>query len=132
MDYKVHTPDQMNATFVRAFNSRQIENLMMLYQPDAILMRLDGSVARGTEEIRDELTNLLTMAIKVDGDNQFALIHDDTALLRANFLITVINENGQEAQIKGSSSEVVKQQPDGCWLYVIDHPFGANPNEQTW
>lgn len=132
MDYKVHAPEQMNATFVRAFNSGQIENLMLLYQPDALLIRLDGSVARGTEEIRNELVKLLTIGVKADGYNQFALIHGDTALLRANFLITVINENGQEAQMKGSSSEVIKQQPDGSWLYVIDHPFGANPNEQTW
>jgi hypothetical protein len=25
-----------------------------------------------------------------------------------------------------STTEVVRRQPDGSWLYIIDHPFGAS------
>ncbi len=129
MNYKVFVPQQMNETFVRAFNSKQIDNLMLLYEPDAVLVRLDGSLARGTDQVRDELSKLLTMGIRVEGRNQFAITYGNTALLRANFTITLLGENGQETSIKGSSSEVVSQQPDGSWLYIIDHPFGANAKE---
>lgn len=129
MNYKVESPEQMNTVFAEAFNSKQVENLMLLYQPDAVLVRLDGSIAQGSEQIRDELTHLLKIGIRAVGDNQFAITHGDIALLRANFTITAVNETGQEVQIKGSSSEVVRRQPDGSWLYVVDHPFGANPNE---
>jgi uncharacterized protein (TIGR02246 family) len=129
MDYKVFAPQQMNQTFVRAFNSRQIDNLMLLYQPDAVLVRLDGSLARGTDQIRDELSKLLSRGIRAEGYNQFAITYGNTALLRANFTITFPGENGQETSIKGSSSEVVSRQPDGSWLYIIDHPFGADAKE---
>jgi uncharacterized protein (TIGR02246 family) len=129
MDYKVFAPQQMNQTFVRAFNSRQIDNLMLLYQPDAVLVRPDGSLARGTDQIRDELSKLLSRGIRAEGENQFAITYGNTALLRANFTITLFGEDGQETNIRGSSSEVVSQQPDGSWLYIIDHPFGANAKE---
>ena len=129
MNYKVLAPQQMNETFVRAFNSKQIDNLMLLNEPDAVLVRLDGSLARGTDQIRDELCKLLTRGIRAEGHNQFAITYGNIALLRANFTITLLGEDGQETSIKGSSSEVVSQQPDGSWLYIIDHPFGANVNQ---
>jgi ketosteroid isomerase-like protein len=118
----------MNQNFVTAFNSRQIDNLMLLYEPDAVLVRLDGSLARGTDQIRDELFKLLSMGLRAEGHKQFAITYGNIALLRANFTITLLGEDGQETYISGSSSEVVSQQPDGSWLYVIDHPFGANTN----
>ncbi len=126
MDYKVFAPQQMNQTFVAAFNSKQVDNLMLLYEPDAVLVRLDGSLARGTDQIREELLKLLSMGIRAEGQNQFAITFANTALLRANFTITLLGEDGQETSIKGSSLEVLRQQPDGSWLYIIDHPFGAN------
>jgi ketosteroid isomerase-like protein len=124
MNYKVFIPQQMNQTFVAAFNSGQIDNL----QFDAVLVRLDGSMAQGTNQIRDELSKLLSMGIRAEGHNQFAITYGDKALLRANFTITLLGEDGQETFISGSSSEVVSQQPDSSWLYIIDHPFGANAN----
>jgi ketosteroid isomerase-like protein len=129
MTYKVFAPQQMNQTFVAAFNSGQIDNLLMLYEPDAVLVRSDGSLVRGTDQIRDELSKLLSMGIRSEGQNQFAITYGNTALPRANFTITLLSEDGQETFISGSSWEVVSQQPSGCWLYIIDHPFGANANQ---
>lgn len=128
MNYKVFDPQQMNQTFIAAFNSRQIDNLLLLYEPDAVLVCPDGSPAQGTHQIRDELSKLLSMGIRAEGHNQFAITYGNKALLRANFTITLLGEDGQETFISGSSSEVVSRQPDGSWLYIIDHPFGANAN----
>jgi uncharacterized protein (TIGR02246 family) len=126
MEYKVVAPEQMNATFAKAYNSKNVENLVRLYEPEAKLIKLDGSVAQGLQEIREELTNLIQLGGQMVSENHFSIEQGEVALLRANFVVTTVNEHGEEIQIKGSTSEVVKRQPDGTWLYIIDHPFGAN------
>ena len=35
--------------------------------------------------------------------------------------------DGNPVDLRGSTAEVVRRQPDGTWKYAIDHPFGGNP-----
>ncbi|WP_234710640.1 nuclear transport factor 2 family protein [Sinorhizobium arboris] len=56
----VSEPAQMNEAFARAFNSRNIENLVELYEPEAILrVNDDDRNLVGIEAIRDALHQLL-------------------------------------------------------------------------
>ncbi len=54
--------------------------------------------------------------------NNFCVIHGDVALLRADWKLVASDGN---VIVSGSSAEVVRKQPDGRWLYVIDHAAGA-------
>ena len=33
--------------------------------------------------------------------------------------------DGSEVNLTGQTSDVVRRQPDGTWLLVIDNPFGC-------
>lgn len=55
-------------------------------------------------------------------DNNFCIEYDDIALLRADHAI--VDASGATL-FSGSSAEVVRRQPDGTWLYIIDHAMGA-------
>jgi len=44
----------------------------------------------------------------------------DLALLRGDFTFT-----SSDVEFGSSTAEVVRRQPDGTWLYIIDHPSGS-------
>lgn len=121
--FKVHAPQEMNETFARAFNSRKLENLLSLYEPNAILL-VDGSgsSATGLDEIGAELARLLDAPGIMVSRNNFCVVHGDVALLRADFAL----RDGDSLIVSGSTAELVRRQADGRWLYIIDHAAGAS------
>ena len=123
MAFAVTSPDRMNAAFADAFNSRSIANLLQLYEPDAVLCT-DGDSAdvTGLAAIENALTQLLQAPGRMTSRNRFCIVHGDLALLRADWALT---DDGAIVA-SGSSAELVRRQPEGGWLYVIDHAVGAS------
>jgi len=119
----VALPAQMNEMFARAFNRRSIDALLALYEPHAIL-RVDGSERShtGLDAIREELEKLLQLPGTMTSVNNFCVVQDELALLRADWVLT-----GEDSSTvtSGSSAEVVRRQPDGTWRYIIDHAVGG-------
>ena len=69
-----------------------------------------------------ELGKLLSVRGKMTSHNNFCIEVGDIALLRADHRIA---DAAGTTILAGSSAEVVRRQPDGTWLYVIDHAMGA-------
>lgn len=124
---KVYQPQDMNSAFAEAFNSGSIEDLVSLYEPGAVLVPRPGQVAEGVEAIRAALLELLSLKGFMRSDNQYALVHGDIALLRAKVSLVGTRPDGGRLEINNHTAEVVRRQPDGSWLYILDHPYGADP-----
>jgi len=124
--FKVESPAQMNGIFAVAYNSGAVENLLALYEPQAVLVTRVGESLIGLEAIKSELQNLLKLGGEMTSENQYAFQMENIALLRAKFVLKTTTPKGDPLEITGNTSEVVRQQSDGRWLYIIDHPFGAN------
>lgn len=121
--FKVHAPREMNDCFARAFNSRRIENLLALYEKDAVLLvDASGDARAGHDAIGRELEKLLQAPGIMVSRNNFCVVQGDLALLRADFAL----RDGQTLVASGSTAELVRRQSDGSWLYVIDHAAGAS------
>jgi uncharacterized protein (TIGR02246 family) len=124
---KVYKPEDMNRAFAEAFNSGNIDDLVALYEPSAILVPVPGQVVEGTEAIRSALEGLLALKGKMTSENQYSLVQGDTALLRAKVHLVGTAPDGSRLEINNHTAEVVRRQSDGCWLYILDHPYGADP-----
>lgn len=122
----VTRPESMNETFAEAVNARDLDQLLSLYEPTAVL-RTDGdSTYRGLDEIRNALQNLLDALGAdgmLDGRNAYCIVHGDLALLRADYVAT--RPDGTSIK-RGSSAEIVHRGADGVWRYVVDHATGAS------
>ncbi|KQL46855.1 hypothetical protein AN963_18350 [Brevibacillus choshinensis] len=123
----VMNPEDMNTAFARAYNSGDIDNLLALYEPNGILMSPQGSPDEGIQNIRKTLNDLLNLRGTMNSNNVYCIPFENIALLRANFTLNGFDASGNDMQVKGHTSEIVRRQPDGRWLYIVDHPFGANP-----
>ena len=63
--------------------------------------------------------DLVELGGVMTSQNRGAVPNGDLALVGADWEIDCIN--GRE-RIVGCSAEVVRQQPDGAWRCVLDHP----------
>lgn len=124
---KVYKPEDMNSAFAEAFNSGDIERLVSLYEPGAVLVPKPGQVVEGAEAIRAALQGLLALKGFMRSENQYALVHGDIALLRAKVHLVGTGPDGNRLEINNHTAEVIRRQPDGSWLYILDHPYGADP-----
>ena len=115
---KVRTPQQMNSAFTSASNSGGIEALLALYDPDAVLVPNPGVVVQGIPAIRAALEQFLALKGHMRSDNVYALVHGASRCSAPN---------GEALEIRNQTSEVVRRQRDGTWLYIVDHPYGAEP-----
>jgi ketosteroid isomerase-like protein len=122
----VTNPEDMNAAFADALNSGQIDRLLALYEPDALLAPEPGRRARGELAIRKELLDLVALEGRITSTNTYCMQADDLALLQGEWRFSGTAPDGTPIELAGRSAEVVRRQSDGSWRYVIDHPFGSD------
>jgi uncharacterized protein (TIGR02246 family) len=119
------TPEATDRLFGERMNAGDLDGLVALYEKGATLIREDGTAATGHDAIRAELGGILTakphlvMDVKTirRGGSNMALLYND-------WHGTAVDADGKTVRLNGCAVEVVRRQPDGRWLYVIDDPDG--------
>lgn len=104
-----------------AFNAKDLDSLLSLYEEGAQMATIAGSVASGLDAIREQWQGFVAMDGRMAVTTRFVVEMDDLALLRNDWTFT-----SEVGELSSSTAEVVRRQPDGSWLYVIDHPFGSS------
>jgi uncharacterized protein (TIGR02246 family) len=106
-------------------NNQDLEGLMALYAPDARMVLPNGSTVTGTEAIREQWAGLLEMKGRMTLRSRYVIEAGDLAILSNEWTHTAGDQ-----RMGATTAEVAQRQPDGGWLYVIDHPFaGLEPEE---
>lgn len=122
-------PESAHDDFKHAFLARDLDALVALYEDDATFVNADGSTVQGKAAIREALAGFLA-ALGADGtmslETRYAVRHGDLALLSNAWHLRGSGADGQPVDLHGLTTEVVRRQADGRWLYIIDHPLGAS------
>ncbi|MBC7963238.1 MAG: SgcJ/EcaC family oxidoreductase [Steroidobacteraceae bacterium] len=116
-------PEEVDQLFVQAFSAGDLEALVALYEPNAALVPQSGQVITGREAIREALQGFLTLCGEFRQEVKSVVVTGDLALVRSDWGLTGTAPGGCLVNLSGRASEVVRRQPDGSWLYVIDNPF---------
>jgi ketosteroid isomerase-like protein len=105
-------PEELSRLFVQRINAKDVEGLVALYEPDAVLATPDGGEIRGEGAIRRFYAELTASAPRFGaGDQHPALRLGELALTSTRLPGGV-----------GATAEVARQQPDGSWRWVLDRP----------
>lgn len=121
---KVMHPNQLNATFAALYNQRDLDGLLSLYESRAAHHTAStSSTDVGLPAIEASLRELLALGGHMVSRNNFCIVSDDLALLRADW--TISDALGRH-MMQGSSAEIARRQPDGSWRSVIDNAIGAS------
>ncbi|HZS33316.1 MAG TPA: SgcJ/EcaC family oxidoreductase [Methylomirabilota bacterium] len=120
-------PVEAHTRFREAFNAGDLQALMALYEPDAVLIPQPGAEpVRGLQAIRSALEGFLGLKGRLELETTYVVRHGDVALLRSAWRFRGTGPDGRPVEMAHRSAEVVRRQPDGSWRYVIDHPFGSD------
>jgi ketosteroid isomerase-like protein len=104
-------PNDLSRYWIERANAGDVEGLVALYEPNAVLAFPPGHLATGHAEIRRVYEQLVAAAPPLlPGRQHAALVSDDLAM-------TTCTQSGGEVSV-----EVARRQPDGSWLWAIDEP----------
>lgn len=118
------TPQELHALFLDAFNRGDVQALVALYESNAILVTGAGSAA-GHDAIRAAYERILSGGGRMELQTRTVIESGDgLTLLHASWKL-----HRDEKVIPGLSTEVLRRQPDGSWLFVIDEP--RTPENQS-
>lgn len=104
-----HDPQDLERLLVARQRSGDVEGMLALFEPGAIIHTDDGRVVLGHEAMRAYYRELAAAGrFFAMGEQQPALVNGDLALT---------STRSPDGSV---TAEVARRQPDGTWLWVID------------
>jgi ketosteroid isomerase-like protein len=115
MSQTASKPEDLARLFVERANAGDVEGLVALYEPNAVLACSNGKVATGSDQIRDFYAALLASRPQFTPGAQAPALRNGDIALTSSYL-----SNGV------TTAEIARRQPDGTWLWAVDQPTVAN------
>jgi uncharacterized protein (TIGR02246 family) len=135
----IHTPsqaDQGNQTVEHAqiqstidannaaVAAGNMDSILATYEPNAVLMGQPGMPVKGTQALHAAFNQFLALNPKITIVKQDIIQTGDIALHSYTWKMSGKTPDGNPVEQSGFSVVVLRKQPDGRWLMVIDNPFG--------
>jgi uncharacterized protein (TIGR02246 family) len=110
----------------KAFNDGNIDALVGLYEPDATVIPQPGSPVTGQAAIREALGWFLAVKGQFQLRTAAVIEGSDLAVVYGEWSLTGgTDPDGNPVNLEGRSTDVLRKQPDGSWLDVIDDPYSS-------
>src|SRR4051794_35453685 len=116
---KALKPEDLTHLFVERANAGDAEGLAALYEEDAVMAYPPGSQTVGRAAIRELWEKVLAHAPHFEPEAPLpTLVSGDIALTST-----------PPSDGSGARAQVVRRQPDGTWLRLLDQPEIAPPGQ---
>jgi ketosteroid isomerase-like protein len=120
---RARTPEDVHRLWAEYFVAGDLDALVSLYEPDATLAAGQGASVTGHRAIREVLAGFIAIRRTFEIEIGRALQSGDIALIASSWKLEG-EQRGTPYETSGRTADVVRRQPDGSWLYVIDSPYG--------
>jgi ketosteroid isomerase-like protein len=129
---KAYSPQEAHEIWVEYGRAKDLEGMLSLYEPNACIYDVSkGKLMNEPDERRAYLKEFIetvedfhlhTASVTISGDGS-------VALLRSKWYAKGVTgkdaEERSEWTVENCGAEVVRKQPDGSWLVIIDNPYAA-------
>ena len=124
---RADTPEDVSRLIGETVSAGDVDEALSLYEPGGTFAMPygfgEGSVT-GHEELRGALTGFTSMNPELKVNAEKTLLSGDIALVTGNWTLKGRGPDGSDVNASGRYADVVRRQPDGNWLFVIDNPNG--------
>lgn len=121
----VRNPEDMARAWQEALNSGNLDGLVALYDPGALLIPEPGKTVTGHDGIRQALSGFLAMKPRIALRSTDIMKAGDVAVIYGAWTLDGTGPDGKPAHMEGQSTEVLRRQSDGTWRYLFDDPFSV-------
>jgi uncharacterized protein (TIGR02246 family) len=109
-----------------AVASQDMDAILATYEPAATMLAQPGMPASGTDALRESFKYFLALNPKITVTKSDLVQSGNIALHSYTWTMSGKAQDGSPIQQSGLSLNVLRKQPDGRWLIVIDNPFGES------
>lgn len=120
----VQRPQEMYDRFKKFFDAKDADGLITLYEAGAAFQPQPGVVVTGHAAIKEAFGGFLALNADFRMEPANVIETGDLALLLAKWTLKGTDPDGNPVELAGQTSDVVRRQADGSWLFVIDNPYG--------
>ena len=106
---RARRPEDLDRLFLERANDGDVDGVVALYEPQAVLAFSPGQLAIGAAAIREVYAGLLARRPRFTGEIRPAIRNGDLAVTST-------------VRVGNATVEVARRQPDGSWLWLIDQP----------
>lgn len=122
-------PEDISRLISEAISSGDIDAAISLYEPDATFVMPNGfgeGSVTGLDDVREALAGFISMSPELKVNAEQTYLSGDTAMVSGNWTLKARDPDGNDIDASGRFVDVVRRQPDGSWLFVIDNPNGSD------
>jgi uncharacterized protein (TIGR02246 family) len=101
-----------------------LEGALATFESNAVMLAQPGMQVQGTMALREAFKQFLAINPKITVTSQETIQVGDIALHSYTWKMSGKAPDGSPVEQSGFSTVVLRKQPDGRWLMVIDNPFG--------
>jgi|AVFP01.1.fsa_nt_gi ketosteroid isomerase-like protein len=123
--YVITDPIAGHAAFPRFLNEGNLDAIVGLYADDAVMVVDGGATIAGKDAIRAYLAEAMKDFDHIGLQTLWQVRYTDTAVFRSVHTLYFRTEDGGLVKVTASGIEVERLQPDGTWLFIVDHHVGG-------
>ena len=118
-------PECVIPSLVERYNSGNVEVMMALYAPEAVVIAKDGRSITDRTEIATQFQRDISLGLPLKANVRHVFVADDTAQIVVDWSIAGKGPDGEDVHLGGSASDIVRRGADGLWRYIIDNNQGT-------
>jgi uncharacterized protein (TIGR02246 family) len=118
---QIHSTIEANNAAVAAGD---LDAILATFEPTGVLVSQPGMPVAGTAGLREAFKQFTGLSPKITITSHEVIQTDEIALHASTWKMTGKTPDGKPMEQSGFSTVVLRKQPDGRWLMVIDNPFG--------
>ena len=114
---------KLDAEWVKAAQTKQVNNWMVFYADDAVVLPPNDKAASGKDNIRKPVADLLglpELSISWQPTKVEVARSGDLAYLYGTYDLSFRQPSGNVVSDKGKNLEIWKKQADGSWKCIVD------------
>ena len=120
-----NSPQEVANLVAQGLSTGDLDGIMALFEPSACLVPQPGQVLQGASAIREGFAGFIAMKPTMNVESLNVVQADDVAIVYTKWSLSGTGPDGGAITMSAQATDVMRRQPDGTWLCVIDNPFGA-------
>lgn len=121
---RIERVEEAGQIFQDTFNAGDVDGLVSLFEPEAVLVPAPGGIAVGSAALRELFAGFLAAEARFEVVKLFSLHRvGNIALATVEWNMQHKDPHGDPVTVRARPAIVFRQQADGSWRFLIDNAF---------